>query len=385
MRRNALVLWAIGILGIAVIGGCRSQEGDSSRAANPPAASRQPPSEGSDLIIPPGLLDHAGLKTVWQQKLPLKKGERFAAVTLLGDRLYLRSDRNYLWSLDRTKGDVVFSRSIAPQGIPVLGLAAYEDTLISVVGNQLVEFDVNSGTERRVSDLELSIIAPPVRNSQFFYISAADRRLHALRARDLVQIFEVAIENESLMTTVVADESLVVIGTHAGDLVAIMPDAPKRLWRFKATEAVAGPVIPDGNSFYFASTDTHVYRVDMMDATTANMVWRFQTEAVLDRPPRVTKDFVYQYAIGRGLTAIAKQTGQAVWSLPGGVDLLAEAGNKAYVITKSRTLAVMDTATGKELFSVNFTPVTDHAANTTDARIYLTDETGRIACLEPTP
>ena len=44
----------------------------------------------------------------------------------------------------------------------------------------------------------------------------------------------------------------------------------------------------------------------------------------------------------------------------------------------------MDNAAGKKLFSVNFAPVTDHAANTTDARIYIMDGTGRVTCLEPT-
>jgi hypothetical protein len=53
---------------------------------------------------------------------------------------------------------------------------------------------------------------------------------------------------------------------------------------------------------------------------------------------------LYQYAVGRGLTAIAKQTGKVAWSLPEGTDLLAEAGTRAYVITKDRTLTVMDNA-----------------------------------------
>jgi outer membrane protein assembly factor BamB len=334
-------------------------------------------------MISPSLLEHAGLKTAWEQTLPLKKGEKFVAVTLLGDRLYLRSDQNYMWSLDRAKGDVVFSRSIAAPGIPVLGLVAYEDSLISVIGNLLVELDANSGKEQRASNLELSIVAPPARNGQFFYVSAADRRLHVFRANDLVRIFPVTADDDSLVTTIVADESLVAFGTNAGDLVGMAPDAPTKLWQFKATEALAGPVIRDGASFYFASTDTNVYRVDVADGTNATLAWKFQAEAVLDRSPRLTKDFVYQYAVGRGLTAIAKQTGKAAWSLPEGADLLAEAGNKAYVISENRTLTVMDNAAGTKLLSVNFAPVTDHAANTTDARIYLMDETGRVACLEP--
>ncbi len=337
----------------------------------------------SDWLLCPELLDHARLKIAWQQMLPTKTGEKFATVTLLDSHLYLRSDRNYMWALDAARGDVVFSRSVAPQGIPVLGLAAHENDLISVVGNQLTESRNDTGVETRISDLGLSIVAPPVRNSQFFYVAAADRRLHVLRANDLVRVFKVAAENESLITTVLADESLVVFGTNAGNVVAMMADAPKKLWQFKAPEAIAGPIVRYGNSFYFACKDTNVYRIDMTETNGIAMAWKFQTESVPDRAPRVTEGLVYQYAPGRSLTAVDKQTGQAVWALPEGLDLLAEANGKAYVITTVRTLAVMDNATGKRLYSVNCAPVIDHASNTGDARIYVADDHGRIACLEP--
>jgi outer membrane protein assembly factor BamB len=198
-----------------------------------------------------------------------------------------------------------------------------------------------------------------------------------------VRIFKVAAENDSLITTVVADEGMVVFGTDAGNLVGMMADAPRKLWQFDAPEGMAGPVIRDGTSFYFACRDTNVYRVDIPNLTTATLVWKYQSEAVLDRPPRVAAGFVYQYAVGRGLAAIDKQSGQALWSLPEGVDLLAEAGGRAYVITKNRTLAVMDNVTGKRLYAVNAAAVTDHASNTRDVRIYLADAGGRIACLQP--
>ena len=386
LRSGAVAFLAIGMAGWG-LAGCKSGQAIRSSPAkeSPAGVSHNPSPHGSGTMLSPSLLDHAHLRFVWELTLPLKKGEKFVAITLLGDRLYLRSDQNYLWSLDRAKGEVVFSRSIAPPGIPVLGLTSYENSLISVIGNKLVELDIGSGKEQRVSDLELSIVAPPVRNSEFFYIGAADRRLHVVRAKDLVRIFPVAADDDSLVTTVVADDSLVAFGTDAGDLVGMMPDAPKKLWAFKAPRAVAGPVIRDGNSFYFASKDTNVYRVDVAEDGHAGLTWKYQTEAVLDRPPLVTKDFVYQYALGRGLTAIAKQTGKAAWSLPEGVDLLAEVGTRAYVITRNHTLAVMDNAAGRKLFAVNFAPVTDHAANTTDARIYLMDGTGRVTCLEPIP
>jgi outer membrane protein assembly factor BamB len=83
------------------------------------------------------------------------------------------------------------------------------------------------------------------------------------------------------------------------------------------------------------------------------------------------------------VTEIDKETGTARWSLPEGVDLLAEAGGRAYVLTKDRTLTVMENTTGRKLFWVNFAPVVNHAANTVDGKIYIADADGRVACLAP--
>jgi len=43
----------------------------------------------------------------------------------------------------------------------------------------------------------------------------------------------------------------------------------------------------------------------------------------------------------------------------------------------------MDNARTKLLYTVNFASVSIYAANTKDSKIYIADERGRIACLEP--
>jgi len=112
-------------------------------------------------------------------------------------------------------------------------------------------------------------------------------------------------------------------------------------------------------------------------------VWKYQTAGMLEKAPRVTEEVVYQYVRGKGVTAINKESGKFMWSVPGGDDLLAEARGKAYVITKNRTLVVMDNVRAKKLYSVNFAGVSRYAANPADSRIYIADERGRIACLQP--
>lgn len=334
--------------------------------------------------LSPEMLETARLDLVWQDTLAMAEDEQIDAMMVVEDRLYVRSDRNYVWSLHRDKGSMVFHRSIAPPGFPILGWVPYDNSLITVINNQLVEFNRNTGDQTRIADLELSIIAPVMRNDKFYYVSAADGRLHVFRAEDLVRIFRVAGGNNALITSVIADNDKVVFGTDAGRLVGMATDSAQRLWYFDAGGPIAGPVVTDGRSYFFASKDTQVYRVDVTGPTQATMTWRYQTAAILDRQPRVTESTVYQYAAGKGLTAIDKQSGKELWSLPEGIDLLAEARGKAYVTTKFKTMAVMDNIGGGQLYSVNLSAVTKFAVNTTDANIYVADEQGHVACLRPT-
>ncbi len=340
--------------------------------------------DSSQRLVSPKLLEHANLKILWENKLPIKKAESLKQLLILGNRVYAISDRNYTVSLNRENGNMIFGRIVTPDGLPVAGLKLYDDGLISIAGTKLIEIDPESGAQLKAVDVGFSIVCPAARNSSYFYLSGIDRRLHILRAEDKVQIFEVAAENESMITSIIADENSVIFATAAGNVISIMPNKPRRLWQFDAAGGIAGPITKDGISLFFASKDTNVYRVDIVGLPLRKqLAWKYQTAGILDKAPRVTRGIVYQHVPGKGVTAIDKGDGTPLWSVPGGVDLLAEAKDKAYVITKNRTLVVMDNVSAKRLYSVNFAQVSRYAANITDSKIYIADEQGRIACLQP--
>ncbi len=337
---------------------------------------------GSQWLVSPELLEQAQLKILWQSKLPIKENETLAQLFAFNNRVYALSSQNYLVSLSKKDGNIMFERAIAPAGFPILGLQLYQNELIYVIANSLVEIDVTSAKELRTFSVDFSIACPVARNSSFLYIAGTDRCLHVLRASDRVQIFKVAAADDSMITSVVADENFVIFGTDSGRIVCIAPDRPLKLWQFEAAEAITGPIIKDGRSLFFASKDTNVYRLDMMGMTFVRLAWKFQTEAILDRAPCVAQDFVYQYAYGKGLTAIDRQSGRLLWSLPSGLDLLTEKTAKAYLITNKNTLVIMDNYRAKKLFLVNFADVSRYVSNTTDSNIYIADNRGWVACLE---
>jgi len=338
----------------------------------------------SQWLVSPKLLEHANLKILWDNELPIKKAESLEQLFILGNRVYAISNQNYMVSMNRENGNVIFGKVVAPEGLPVVGLKLYGDELLSIVGTKVIEIDPNSGAQRRAIDVDFSIVCPAARNSSYFYLGGDDRRLHTLRAEDKVPIFEVAAENDSMITSIVAHDISVIFATAAGNVISMMPDRPTRLWQFDAAGGIAGPIVRDGMSLFFASKDTNVYRIDMVGLPERKqLVWKYQTAGVLEKAPRVTQEVVYQHVPRKGVTAIDKENGTLLWSVPGGVDLLAEAKGRAYVITKNRTLVAMDNLSAKKLYSVNFAEVSRYTANITDSKIYIADERGRIACLQP--
>ena len=335
-------------------------------------------------LVSPELLKHAQLKVVWENELPIKKGESVGQMLLIANRLYVISDRNYVLSLNRDDGKIVFGKTVAPAGLLTSGMMLFADELLYVKGSSLVQVEADSGVERKSTDIGQGMTCPATRNSAYFYAAGIDKRLHAFSAVNMVQEFEVAADNDSVITSILADENFVIFATEKGNVICIAPDSATRLWQFDAAGPIAGPVVRDWMSLFFASKDTNVYRVDMTQSPAQQrMVWKFQANGLLEKAPRVTQKVVYQPVLGKGVVAIDKQTGSAMWSVPGGLDLLAEAKGKAYVITNTATLVVMDNAKAARLYSVNFANVVKHAANSTDDKIYIADKQGRTACLQP--
>jgi outer membrane protein assembly factor BamB len=331
-------------------------------------------------ILTPEQIKGAELKIVWENELPIRKTENLEQLLIIGSRIYALSGNNYMISLNREDGKVMLSQAIAETGFPVTGLGVYKNELFSVAGGKLIEIDLGSGRELSSKLLKFNAVCPAVRNSSYFYIAGTDRRIHALRASDKVKIFEVSAKNGSGITSVVADENLVVFATEKGDCVRITPDGPKQMWQFNAERGISEPIAADANSLFLASEDTNVYKLDRL---TGKFVWKYQTGGLLEKGPRVGREAVYQYVQDKGLAAIDKNSGRLIWQLAEGIDLLAEGNGRTYVIANNGELVVMDNKKAKRLYSTGFAGISKWAANTIDSKIYIADAIGRLVCLKP--
>jgi outer membrane protein assembly factor BamB len=369
-----ILQWGAVLLGVFFVFGCRASSSTKLETSGTAKES------GPFSVVSRELLKAAELELVWANRAAMRKGETLKQLFIAGENIYSLSSGNYITALNRQKGTMIFSRELSPAGFPVVGWELYNDTIFSVVGNELVEIDPQSGKELSAIRLDVDAACAGARNRSYFYIGGTDKRVHTLRADDKVRLFRVSAENDSAIVSIVADENFVVFGTDGGNVISFTPDRPKQLWQFYAADAIVEPIARDESSLFVASKDTNVYRLDIR---TGKLIWKYRTEAVLDRGPVVTGSVVYQYVRDKGLAAIDKKSGEELWQLAGGVDLLTEAGGKAYVITDERKLVVMDNNKGQQLYSVNFAGVSRYTANTKDSKIYIANEDGRVACIKP--
>ena len=327
------------------------------------------------------LLANAGIATVWQEGLPLKTGERVDTINLLGDGVYVLTTTNYIFGLNAATGGYRFADRIAAYGLELLPLSRTGDTLNVMTGSSLRGFDATTGKETGRLTVPYGVVAVPARNETHSYLAADDGKVYAYDASDGVMAFKAAVDSGSLVTNVAAKNDCVVFTTNKGAIVAMAPDGPVQKWRYDAPGAIKGRVTLEGGDLYVSGMDTNVYRFNV---ATGKIVWNYMAGAQLENGPRVTSSTVYQYADNNGVYALDKKTGKVLWQAKDGRDLLAEHKGKAYLISKSQSLIIVDNVTGKRIGEVSMPGVDRYASNVAGEMMYIgSSATGRVACLKP--
>ncbi len=367
------IVFFISIMILIVLPGCFARRD----AVEPPVDMKVV----TEHLVSNELLKQAGLETIWEYKLPIAAGDTVLQLFVRDDLIYILSKRNFILCLDRNNSKMMFERSFGSPGFGILGFDLYDDEVISIVGNRLVQVDSVSGIEKDAMDIEFGITCPVGRNRDYFYIAGSDDRIRILRAIDKVELFQVAAENDSAITSVVASDDMLIFATQQGNVIATLPDKPVKLWQFDASETIAEPIVRDGNALYLSSKDTYIYKLDIRSP--ALPVWKHQTAAMLDQGPLLAGNVLYQKVRSKGLSAINTETGKAIWFVQDGLGLLALDDYISYVIKPGGEIVRMDNKLQKQLNSVTFPNVTNFGVNTIDSKIYLAGDAGRIVCLKP--
>ncbi len=325
------------------------------------------------------LLKEANLHTVWQSAVALNPKEKVQQMTVLGNYIYILTNSNYLFCLDRNDGRPVFSISAADADLPVSQPADFNNTVYFAAANNLLAVDLQSGNELFRNKIEFPISSRPAVNEKYFYLPGMDKQLHILD-RTMFQTFRVNPDDRSGITSVVADVNSIVFATNSGKVYSMKANEPVKQWEFSAVGPIEASLTKTNGSIYVSSKDTNLYK---LDAQSGKQLWKFYTGSFLNVSARAIEKVVYQYAINKGLYAIDANSGKQLWLSADGADLLAEDGSTAYVISKKNICEVMDNATAKRIYTLNFEAVTAFATNQYDSKIYVMEDNG-VLCIAPT-
>ncbi|MBN1127306.1 MAG: PQQ-like beta-propeller repeat protein [Sedimentisphaerales bacterium] len=337
------------------------------------------------LLVSRPILTHAGLIPDWQIKLPMRSGESTQRVFVFGDNVFVQTNMNHLFCLRRTDGAFQFGLPLALQGLPVPDPLYYEGKLWFIVGKELKILDPSEGQivlRKILTSVGLAVVGPIARNTDFLYVPGADNRLHVYSIESHIQKFSTTADNDSQITSVIADDEFVVFATGAGNVVSILPDQNRKRWQYDVLGAITAPIVRDGNFVYVSSRDAKLYKLDMAGGQN---VWpsAFHARDPLLQSAVVGQIAVYQSTVRQGIHAVDKETGRGLWTVSNGVGVITEKGDVAYVFASPGLLVAMDNSTGRRLQSVNAHDVTQYAVSMTEAKLFLGDNTGRIMCVTP--
>jgi len=337
----------------------------------------------SEPLVSRALLRSTGLQWNWEIQLPIRPGERLDRLFVFGDAVYALTDTNFLLSLDRATGRARFGLTLTEVGLPVADPLFYEGKLWFMVGGRLICVDPEQRQvvqRKTLAGIGGTAAGPIARNTDYLYVPGADGLLHVFWVDGYIEAFSVRPDNQTAVTSVLADDDLAVFASAGGNVISIAADQNRKRWQFDLLGAVTAPIVRDGPWLYVSGRDAKIYKLDV---ETGRNVWlgrEFYAGIALKSAPVIGREVIYQFADRQGLHAVRKESGQKAWTLENGVAVLAEAGSRAYAFQDPGLLVAMDNGTGRKIWSLNVADVTRYVANVADTepRIYLADDAGRL-------
>jgi outer membrane protein assembly factor BamB len=276
-----------------------------------------------------------------------------------------------------------FAFELAAKGLSICDPVYYEGKLWFMVGNELVVINPAAGKiEKRtyVDVLGRSSASNIAINNRYLYVAGATKRLHALVKDGMWMEFQVTADDNSVIRSIKANDSIVVFSTQTGHVVGMTSTGPKRLWQVDVIGQIWSSMVMEDQWVYVGSANTKLYKFNI-ESGQRGWVLPVQLGDVIVKPCRVGKNTIYQKTANGDIFGVDKEKGEILWKVAKGIGFVTEKGQNAYILAKPGILHVMNNKTGKKEFSVNFSNVSDAAVNLVDSTIYVSDERGRLAAV----
>jgi len=333
--------------------------------------------------IPLTMLEKADLHTLWYiSKLPMGTDAQIKQIFYHNANLYVLDNRNKLHALDGNDGVLKWAQSIGAPLLPCSRAEYYQDLLIFVVGNSVVEIKHSDGTIVHKLDLNFTPTTTAIRLDSTLFLGGDNRRFYALRRSDGIPLWQ-SVQPADPVGPVASLQNYVYFTCDDGALYVSQTQQRKMVWQAPTAGKVPGIALDEGQCF-LPSTDTALY---CFRAQTGNLMWKYYAGGPLFELPTLTDRFAYQPVKQASLLCLDRHPGRGQgavkWQLKNGSCLLAENGPISYAMTQDNELTLMDNNTGKRLMSFYIPDLNVCVRNDQDALIFLASRNGSILALKP--
>ncbi|MCF7958689.1 MAG: PQQ-binding-like beta-propeller repeat protein [Phycisphaerae bacterium] len=354
------------------------------------------------LTIPRVLLSRAGLHEEWNlPKVSLGLAQKINQIFYWDGKLFVIDNYCNLYAIDGKNGITLWRRSLSQIQATCSAPEFYQDHLLFVVGNTIMEIRANDGEVIHSVKLNFSPSTTVTRNKDSYFLGGHDKRFYCLEIEGgiknwqsiqpstpvgHVQVYAEPLDekliDEATGQPVIPFEKIFYTDETGGAYVSLT-DKREKVWIYESTGKTPG-VIVDKNQCFLPSSDTILYCFNSSDG---QLRWRYMASKPLFEMPALCNEYLYQSVGFDSLVCLNRQSnvfdGSEVWKLNNGKTMLAENGPLCYALTYDNELTIMNNLTGQHQMSFYVPGVEMAVANTKDSMIFLATRRGTIVALKP--
>lgn len=325
------------------------------------------------------LLEENGFAMNWQVDMPIKSNENVKYVYRTADSILVLTDRNYVLCYNVESGKLRFIRQISRPGLPLTSPSEKDGIIYTTIGQELWSIDIQSAKVEKVSVLKSPTRMPVQFNSSYAYVIGLDKRISCYGIEDGILKFQVTADNDTEITTAIVSDDYLWFATKQGNVYCSSSGEAKRLWGFNATAEVRAAIVESGDYVYVSSLDTMLYKLNKL---TGQLIWKAHLGSSLVRKPVVFDDVVIQQTTRNGMYAIDTESGDVVWNVANGEEMLARNGDRVFVHAKGNVIEAVSIAQKKVMEQLPVENLDKAGFNHYDGKIALVSKEGKLACIE---
>ena len=321
------------------------------------------------------------LEPYWPYDLELSAGEQIQKVCLAPKSIYLLSNLNKLYRMDRDDGVVTWIDQPAEPPRLVFQPAEHGDQTLVVAHNTVRIYDRRSGQFIKQFDLGFTANSDPAFDGENVYVADSKDRVVALELRNGIKLWTCRAAKAISAQPVVQDR-LLVSASESGEVLAYNTLTGMPAWPdyFRTRDALLAKPVLTPNACYIAGTDSIFY---CLAINNGQELWRYFAGQTLNTAPVVTDGRVFLPVPGKGLVVLDADSGSESegFHFPDGKKYIGRIGDRFYILAEGGRIISADARTGRRLGQINVQDFDFFLADDTDSRIYLANTNGRVVCL----